>query len=660
MKKKESIFIQLIFILIIFFTVSLYSQEKSLDELLDLNLEELMNLEVISATKTVQKIHDVPAAVRVITARQIIERGYVTLDEALSDLPGFQFRNILGFNSYVFQRGVPSQNNLILVLIDGIQVNELNSGGFYGGAQYNLSNVERVEVVYGPASAIYGTNAISGIINIITKNPKDNRGMTVSALYGTFNTLNTDLSYGYYDEKNDFGFRLSGMFKKSEKADLAGEKGDNNWTENMENFENDFSFDAKIIFKNFTSGIIFQDKQTSRTTNYRTINSKYLDSGTIWQIRFINGYLKHIYDKYEKWSLSSQLYYRNATVLNNTIAFIDTSMQVGYYRPNDLIGFETTFNYIPHKKLNLVCGIVFEIEKLSEGFSKTESNSPDEKPPVPPKPNMTTNNLLGLYTQAQYLLLKSLQLTAGLRFDNSSAYDQVLTPRVGMVYNRKHITAKLLYMEAFRAPKPWDYNWGDGNSELEPERMNSVEAVLAYDFLENLRVEASIYRNNIYNILEKDIGMNMWVNHGELETKGFELDLNYYSPTFIPYFNYTYNNSHYDNGNEVPEIAKHSANIGIQYIFTDKFKINVSGNYLGSRKNPHIIPATGNDIVDPAFVLNSVLSYSNFHNLNIQLIIKNVLDNKYYHTSNRSNPDYLVSRYRQPQRTIMLKIGFNI
>jgi len=61
-------------------------------------------------------------------------------------------------------RGAPSQNNLILLLVDGVQINELNSGGFYSGGQFNLSDIERIEVVYGPASALYGTNAISGVM----------------------------------------------------------------------------------------------------------------------------------------------------------------------------------------------------------------------------------------------------------------------------------------------------------------------------------------------------------------------------------------------------------------------------------------------------------------------------------------------------------------
>ena len=108
-------------------STSVYAQNQNLDELLDLDISELMNIQVVSASKTLQKVSEVPATVCVITEEQIHSNGYFTLEEALSDLPGFQFRNILGLNSYVFQRGVPNQNNLILVLIDGIQINELNS-----------------------------------------------------------------------------------------------------------------------------------------------------------------------------------------------------------------------------------------------------------------------------------------------------------------------------------------------------------------------------------------------------------------------------------------------------------------------------------------------------------------------------------------------------
>lgn len=139
------------------------------EEILRMSFADLMNTKVVSASKVSQQIKDVSATVQVITAEQIKERGYFTLEEALGDLPGFQFRNMLGFNSYIFMRGAPSQNNLIILMVDGVQINELNSGGFYAGGQFNMSNIEMIEVVYGPASTLYGTNAVSGIINIITK-----------------------------------------------------------------------------------------------------------------------------------------------------------------------------------------------------------------------------------------------------------------------------------------------------------------------------------------------------------------------------------------------------------------------------------------------------------------------------------------------------------
>jgi len=293
-------------------------EDISLGAMLDLSIEELADLPVISATKTERKRSETPATVRVVTAKEIKERGYLTLEEALADLPGIQFRNIQGFNSYVFMRGIPNQNNLILLMIDGIQVNELNSGGFYGGGQYNLSIVERIEVVYGPASALYGTNAVSGVINIITKKPKDMRGLRVSSLVGTFKTQSHDFSYGYFNEKHDLGVSISGMFKKSDKADLKGSRGDNNWSNAMENFEDDYSLDAKIQYKPLTLGFNFQDKRASRATKEKTRGTRLQDHDIDWHIRFVNVYAKYDYEKPENWSWHSMLYYRDTTVMDDT------------------------------------------------------------------------------------------------------------------------------------------------------------------------------------------------------------------------------------------------------------------------------------------------------------------------------------------------------
>jgi outer membrane cobalamin receptor len=261
LNSSRKIFLSLIVFFI--FTYNIFSQENELEELLRLDIEELEDITIISVTKMLANINEVPATVRVINSETIKENGYLTLEDALSGLPGFQFRNILGFNSYVFQRGIPNQNNLILLLVDGIQINELNSGGFYAGGQFNLDNVQRIEVVYGPASALYGTNAISGIINIITKDPKNYRGFNIAGLYGSFKTYNGSIAYGYYDEKEEFGLRVAGMVKSSEKADLAGSEGDYNWSSDMENFEDDYSIELKSQYHDFNFGL-FQAKQSCR------------------------------------------------------------------------------------------------------------------------------------------------------------------------------------------------------------------------------------------------------------------------------------------------------------------------------------------------------------------------------------------------------------
>ena len=94
---KRILFIFSIFILLIFNTTQ-HAQETELSDLLEMDFEQLLNVEVITASKTLKRINEVPATVRVISAIKIKENGYLTLDEALSDLPGFQFRNIVGFN----------------------------------------------------------------------------------------------------------------------------------------------------------------------------------------------------------------------------------------------------------------------------------------------------------------------------------------------------------------------------------------------------------------------------------------------------------------------------------------------------------------------------------------------------------------------------------
>ncbi len=646
------------------YTVSFAQRTDSInaEDILKMSFNDLMNIQVVSGSKIQQKIGDVAATVRVITAEQIRDRSYFTLEEALSDLPGFQFRNIVGFNSYVFMRGATSQNNLILVLVDGVQMNELNSGGFYAGGQFNLSDVQQIEVVYGPASALYGTNAVSGVINVITKKPDGQSRGHVSLLGGNFKTGLADFNLQNLIQEKDLSYSISGMVKTSEKANLRGVQSDYNWSDAMENFENDLSLSAKMNMDGFQAGMLYQEKVTSNTTYRLNNRDGYLDKNSRWDIGFLNSYLKYVYDKQEHWTWSSQLYYRNTTLKPNTIFGIvkatDTTAgkQIGYYRPNQLVGMENQFNFIIGDHLFLVTGIVGEVEHLAKGFSITESNSQDVAPPIPIKPEMLYNFLGSYYVQGNWKISSSLSFVGGWRQDFSSYYGQVFTPRAGLILNQNHFTAKLIFDKAFRAPKPWDYTSGLGNPMLDPEKMQSIEFDFSYNSSKNFTLGTSFYMNKILDKLTKDVVLSnyRWVNQGELNTIGIELYSTLKVKGCMIDANYTYNHSVNQNQDFIPEIAMHSANASITIPLMKEFHINLRTNYLGSRSNPTTIIATGNNQIDQALLLHGAITYLGLKNFDFQLKLNNILNTEYYHPSNLFD-----GRYRQPQRTVLFKTVYH-
>ena len=158
--------------------------------------EDFFKLEetiVTTASKKEQKISEAPAAVYIVTEKQIRTRGYRTLVDALHDIPGFDFQHTYGvYPELVHQRGFIGENNRTLIYIDGIPDNNMNDFIPYGGMRFPLDNVERIEIVSGPASALYGANAFNGIINVITKDGKTNPGNHVSGTYGVWEKKGTN------------------------------------------------------------------------------------------------------------------------------------------------------------------------------------------------------------------------------------------------------------------------------------------------------------------------------------------------------------------------------------------------------------------------------------------------------------------------------------
>jgi outer membrane receptor protein involved in Fe transport len=190
---------------------------------------EELTTQVVSVSKTSESLREAPATVVVLTAEDIRRRGYIDFEQVLHDLPGFDISLMNGSDySLVYQRGFNSpQNDRLLLLIDGVEQNDLTFGTPYFSRQYSLSNIDRIEVIYGPASTMYGANAYTGLIDIITWDPeslmgdKKRFGIAGQTTVGGYATRSVDVTAAGTDSAGVIAWSLATNFQKSKTRDLS-------------------------------------------------------------------------------------------------------------------------------------------------------------------------------------------------------------------------------------------------------------------------------------------------------------------------------------------------------------------------------------------------------------------------------------------------------
>lgn len=200
-----------------------------------------------SVSKKAESIELAPATIQIITYEDILNRGYTDVEQLFHDLPGFDISRNSGLSySDMYQRGYRTAANTdrTLLLVDGVEDNEMWSNSAFISRQYALSNIKRVEIIYGPASTIYGANAFLGVINIITKNEEDyfkqerawntnektsRFGVTGHGGVGSLNTKFGDVTVS--GTGRDMFFAVTGRAYQSDEHDLSSfGDWDNKWS----------------------------------------------------------------------------------------------------------------------------------------------------------------------------------------------------------------------------------------------------------------------------------------------------------------------------------------------------------------------------------------------------------------------------------------------
>ena len=200
-------------------------------DLLDLPLEELMHIEVTSASKKAQLLSDAPAAIFVINQEDIKRSGATSIPDALRLAPGLEVGRIDANKWAVSARGFNGRfANKLLVLIDGRSIyTQAFSGVYWENQDVMLEDIDRIEVIRGPGAALWGANAVNGVINIMTKHSADTKGGLIAAGGGTQELGFGSLRYGTQLGKNTTGRIYAKGYERSQFKHLTGEGAHDDW-----------------------------------------------------------------------------------------------------------------------------------------------------------------------------------------------------------------------------------------------------------------------------------------------------------------------------------------------------------------------------------------------------------------------------------------------
>jgi len=656
------------------------SQDTSMSKIFAMDLEELMNTKVSIATKSDQLMSESPSVVSVITSEEIKNMGAREIADILQMIPGFDISTRYTGEYGIGVRGVKDSKTTskILIMVDGVPTNQL----FYGnsiqmGYEINTDIIERIEIIRGPGSALYGRNAFSAVINIITKNGKTNKSGFVKGTVGNFNTKSGSFYYGVQKEKLHSLFAIKRLI-----TDVTDTKFDNGFggISRWNLFHNNLNINSTIGYGKFTfSGMYSNLKSGSMFAN--TTNAYELGNYSLTFNNTIN----------PKCSIKARLYGYNASYyedIEQVKPGINDNFPLGvYFKPqlNEyMYGFETELKYKVGSKNDLLFGIQSDIHGVKDVLLQSNLNlNIDTTPPLPgigrngmPFYSFFVNDGHNYYNAAFFMQdvwypIKNLGITIGGRYDLDSQIGGVFNPRAGIVFTpAKNAIIKFLYGRAYRAPAPSEqyqiFGYAVGNKNLKPEIINTIELVLSYR-IKYMTNSISLFRNSLTNMIHasniNSVDLtNNYYNIGENTSLGIE----YENKLIIGRYLYTYLNYSYTfsenrdsiNGIESnythADVAPHKLNIGSNLKFMKYFNWNINMFYRSKMEKFLVSGTKVQDEIGNYTVINSTIRFENLiKGLSLSCSLYNLLDTKYYSQDNEH-----LNQPPQPGRQVAFSVNY--
>ena len=632
----------------------------SVGEMKKLSLEELMQVEiptVYGASKYEQKTTEAPSSVTIVSADEIKRYGYRTLADVLRAQQGFYVSYDRNY-AFLGARGVNlgDFNSRILLLVNGHRVNNnLTDGAYIGTAcLLDVDLVDRVEIIRGPGSVLYGNNAFFGVINVVTRNGKQVNGVEVSGEYASFDTYKGRFTVGK-SFTNGVEFLLSGSYYDSAGPDhLFYEEfntpAQNNGIATDRDAAAFGSFFGSLSYRDFTlqGGYISREKGNPTAQYFTTFNDPRLR--TVDDRSYVD--LKFTHEFPEVVDVTARAYYDQAGYKIGypfgspvASAFFMEVQQGAWW------GMELQLNKRLYEKHVITVGAEyrddFEQDQRVFDVSTTYTDVHADR------------QSYGVYAQGDFQLRTNLHLNGGVRYDQYGDFDPSFNPRLALIYNPlPSSTFKVLYGTAFRAPNFQELS-DPRFLDIQPEEITSYELVYEQEFGQHLRSSVSRFYNQMDDLIVFRSGSFANV---DAETQGMELAVEGNWPMGVRgRASYTFQNTvDHSVGQDVPDSPEHLFKFNLSVpLFRDKIFAGLEYQYTSSRHTYYTTTtgstAPGQD-AEGFGVLNLTLFSQNLvKNLEFSASVYNLLNESYADPATRM---HLQDQLPQDGRTFRLKLTY--
>ena len=629
-------------------------------DLTALPIDQLMNLEVVTASKFAQKTSEAPAAVTVITAEDIKNYGYRSLADVLKSVRGM-YVSYDRYYDYLGVRGfgrTGDYNSRVLLLVDGYRTNDPLYDSALIGPEFpmDLDLVDRVEVVSGPGSSIYGSNAAFAVINVITKTPDQTRGLQVSADYGSFGTDSERLTYAKRWDSG-LGVVLSASRANSDGQDLFFKEFDapetNNGVAHNLDWQNTYRLYGKLDYAGFTLTALHAWWEKAIPTGawgmlFNDPRAHWIDDNT-----FIN--LQYQRPIGARWNVSGRLFY-GRYVGQGYYPYEDATVILNRDEAHaDWWGGELTLTgrFGRHK---LIVGGEYQ-----DNFRQDQSNF-DVVPPQQFLDDRRSSTRMAVYAQDEVTIFKNLLLNAGVRYDKYSNIGATFNPRLALIWRaRPDTTFKALYGTAFRAPNAYELYYNDGGSTskgnplLKPERSRSYEVIAEHQLRPNFRIVVDAYYNIYGGLIDQVIdpadGLLVYQNLGGVDAKGAEVEVErLWSSGARLRASYAWQvTKTKDTGEEVVNSPRSLAKLNVSApILNDKARVGAEIQYMSRRRT------LAGGFANAHWVTNLTVSTGRLgKNWELSGSLYNLFDARY---GDPGAPEHLQDQIAQDGRTFRVKL----